>query len=144
MDINVIERIQIQSHFPGVIGHTVDQSELAWPAPLCVKKDAPNVLFIVPDDMGFGQLGCYGSPMQTLNLIVWRRGSLTATRILLHCISLLLGLIGGSTCDSAHGAPVTPDYQPPFEFTGKIYIVTVNVRGKLIKESGHSNAGRKY
>jgi hypothetical protein len=26
---------------------------------------APNVLFIVLDDTGFGQLGCYGSPIAT-------------------------------------------------------------------------------
>ena len=28
----------------------------------------PNVLFIVLDDTGFGQLGCYGSPIATPNL----------------------------------------------------------------------------
>ena len=29
---------------------------------------APNVLFIVLDDTGFGQLGCFGSPIETPNL----------------------------------------------------------------------------
>ena len=29
---------------------------------------APNVLFIVLDDTGFGQLGCFGSPIRTPNL----------------------------------------------------------------------------
>ena len=46
---------------------------------------------------------------------------------------LMLGLTGGVTCGSAHGAPVTPDYQPTFEFTGKIYSVTVDVSGELIE-----------
>ena len=54
--------------FPGVIGRTFDQSEPAWPKPTRAKEGAPNVLFIVLDDTGFGQLGCYGSPMQTPNL----------------------------------------------------------------------------
>ncbi len=54
--------------FPGVIGRTFDQSEPAWPEPLRAKEGAPNVLFIVLDDTGFGQLGCYGSPIQTPNL----------------------------------------------------------------------------
>ena len=31
-------------------------------------EGAPNVLFIVLDDTGFGQLGCYGSPIATPNL----------------------------------------------------------------------------
>lgn len=54
--------------FPGVIGRTFDQSEPAWPKPLRAKEGAPNVLLIVLDDTGFGQLGCYGSPIRTPNL----------------------------------------------------------------------------
>ena len=54
--------------FSGVIGRTVDQSEPAWPEPLRAKEGAPNVLFIILDDTGFGQLGCYGSPIDTPNL----------------------------------------------------------------------------
>jgi len=49
--------------FPGVIGRTEDQSKPAWPEPLRAKEGAPNVLFIVLADTGFGQLGCYGSPI---------------------------------------------------------------------------------
>ena len=54
--------------FSGVIGRTVDQSEPAWPEPLRAKEGAPNVLFIVLDDTGFGHLGCYGSPIATPNM----------------------------------------------------------------------------
>ena len=51
--------------FPGVIGRTADESSPAWQAPVRPTAGAPNVLFIVLDDTGFGQLGCYGSPIQT-------------------------------------------------------------------------------
>ena len=54
--------------FTGVIGRTHDVSSPAWPKPLRAKEGAPNVLFIVLDDTGFGQLGCYGSPIATPNL----------------------------------------------------------------------------
>ncbi len=54
--------------FPGEIARTFDESTPAWPEPLRAKAGAPNVLFIVQDDTGFGQLGCYGSPIQTPNL----------------------------------------------------------------------------
>ncbi|TDI84029.1 MAG: arylsulfatase [Chloroflexi bacterium] len=54
--------------FTGVIGRTFDRSEPAWPKPLRSKEGAPNVLFIVLDDTGFGQFGCYGSPIDTPNL----------------------------------------------------------------------------
>ncbi|MHB1414191.1 MAG: arylsulfatase [Chloroflexota bacterium] len=54
--------------FPGIIGRTVDQSSPAWPEPMRAKEGAPNVLFIVLDDTGFGQTGCYGSPISTPNI----------------------------------------------------------------------------
>jgi arylsulfatase A-like enzyme len=54
--------------FPGVIGRTADESSPAWPAPARAKKGSPNVLFIVLDDTGFGNLGCYGGPIETPNL----------------------------------------------------------------------------
>ncbi len=54
--------------FPGVIGRTAEESSPAWPAPIRAAEGAPNVLFIVLDDTGFGQLGCYGSPIKTPNL----------------------------------------------------------------------------
>jgi len=52
----------------GVIGRTFDTSESAWPEPNRAKEGAPNVLFIVLDDTGFAQLGCYGSPIKTPHL----------------------------------------------------------------------------
>ena len=51
--------------FPGVIGRTAEESAPAWPAPVRARDGAPNVVFIVLDDTGFGQLGCYGSPIET-------------------------------------------------------------------------------
>jgi arylsulfatase len=56
------------SLFTGVIGRTADESSPAWPAPVRSAEGAPNVLTIVLDDTGFGQLGCYGSPIATPNL----------------------------------------------------------------------------
>jgi arylsulfatase A-like enzyme len=54
--------------FPGVIGRTADVSKPAWPEPKRARDGAPNVLFIVLDDTGFGQLGCFGSPIDTPNI----------------------------------------------------------------------------
>jgi arylsulfatase A-like enzyme len=55
------------SPFPGVIGRTADESSPAWPALTRAPKGTPNVLFVVLDDTGYGQLGCYGSPIATPN-----------------------------------------------------------------------------
>ncbi|MGZ4436412.1 MAG: arylsulfatase [Nocardioidaceae bacterium] len=51
--------------FPGTIGRTTDESTPAWPRPIRALPGAPNVLTVVLDDTGFGQLGCYGSPIAT-------------------------------------------------------------------------------
>ena len=51
--------------FPGVIGRTAEESSAAWPAPVRAMEGSPNVLMIVLDDTGFGNLGCYGSPIET-------------------------------------------------------------------------------
>ena len=49
---------------------------------------------------------------------------------------LTFGVAGGALeCGMDSGAPVTPAYKPPFEFTGTIDTVTVDVSGELIKDS---------
>ena len=65
--------------FPGVIGRTVDVSQPAWPQPIRAKEGVPNVLFIVLDDTGYGQLGCYGAPIRTPNLDALAAGGLRYT-----------------------------------------------------------------
>jgi arylsulfatase len=50
------------------MGRTIGESDPAWPAPRRAKDGAPNVLFIVIDDTGFGQLGCYGGEIKTPHL----------------------------------------------------------------------------
>ncbi|KAJ8098142.1 hypothetical protein POJ06DRAFT_270121 [Lipomyces tetrasporus] len=56
------------SAFPGVIGRTTDVSSPAWPEQPGAVPGSPNVVIIVLDDTGYGQFGCYGSPMQTPSL----------------------------------------------------------------------------
>ncbi|MFW6730686.1 MAG: hypothetical protein ACODUE_02965 [Synechococcus sp.] len=64
----VLREYRSGTAFPGVIGRTADVSTPAWPMPNRAQAGAPNVLCIVLDDTGFGQLGCYGSPIATPNL----------------------------------------------------------------------------
>jgi arylsulfatase len=55
--------------FKGKIGRTVGESVPYWSPQATAPKDAPNVLYIVLDDVGFAALGCYGSPVcKTPNL----------------------------------------------------------------------------
>ncbi|MFC7228701.1 sulfatase-like hydrolase/transferase [Salinirubellus salinus] len=54
--------------FHGRIGRTYDESEPWWPEQTRAPDDAPNVLMVVLDDVGFGQLGCYGGLVDTPNI----------------------------------------------------------------------------
>jgi arylsulfatase A-like enzyme len=54
--------------FGGVIGDTWRESTPWWPPEPKAPTDAPNVLLIVLDDVGYAQLGCYGSDIDTPNL----------------------------------------------------------------------------
>ena len=51
--------------FPGRVGMTLAESEPAWPVPQRARDGAPNVLLMVLDDVGFAQLGCFGSDIPT-------------------------------------------------------------------------------
>jgi arylsulfatase len=54
--------------FPGVIGRTVAESLPAWPAPQRTPDNAPNVIFFVLDDVGYGQMSAFGGLVDTPNL----------------------------------------------------------------------------
>ena len=51
--------------FGGVIGRYHHESTPWWPAPCRAPSGAPNVLLVVLDDVGFAQLGCFGSDIDT-------------------------------------------------------------------------------
>jgi arylsulfatase A-like enzyme len=51
--------------FRGRIGNDWRDSEPWWPPLPTPPEDAPNVVLIVLDDVGFAQLGCYGSDIDT-------------------------------------------------------------------------------
>jgi arylsulfatase A-like enzyme len=56
------------AQFPGTIGRTLETSSEAWPARRTPPPDAPNVVVIVLDDIGYGQLAPFGGLCQTETL----------------------------------------------------------------------------
>src|SRR4051812_42537948 len=89
--------------FSGVIGRTTDESSPAWPQPARPVPGTPNVLIIVLDDTGFGQLGCYGSPIATPNLDALPENGLR----------FALRDAAGPRLQHLHGRQVAPDAQHP-------------------------------
>ncbi|WP_371745539.1 arylsulfatase [Myxococcus sp. CA033] len=55
--------------FPGRIGRTYEESEPAFPMPPKAPKDAPNILYVILDDVGFGWCEPFGGMIRTPTLM---------------------------------------------------------------------------
>jgi arylsulfatase len=62
-----------------IIGLTASESTPHWPEPVRAPADAPNVVYIVFDDLGFADLGCYGSEIATPHIDALAKGGLRYT-----------------------------------------------------------------
>lgn len=54
--------------FGGDVGRIFSTSEPSWPAVPTAPEGAPNVIVMLADDLGFADLACYGSEIDTPNL----------------------------------------------------------------------------
>ena len=57
-----------EEQFQGFAGRTERESQPWWVQPPMAAAGNPNVVYIVFDDMGFADLGCYGSEISTPNI----------------------------------------------------------------------------
>ena len=68
-----------KAEFEGKIGDSYRESTPWWPESRKAPQGAPNVLFVVLDDAGFADLGCYGSEIETPNIDRLARNGLRYT-----------------------------------------------------------------
>jgi arylsulfatase len=54
--------------FTGTVGRTMAETRYKYKTVDTNPENAPNVVYIVLDDLGFAQLGCYGSTIETPNI----------------------------------------------------------------------------
>src|SRR6188508_2268088 len=53
------------TEFQGTVGRYLDESTPWWPPADKAPDGAPNVVMVLLDDVGYAQLGCYGSDIST-------------------------------------------------------------------------------
>lgn len=57
-----------QTPFAGRVGRTMAGSDPAWPTRPVAPDGAPNIVFILADDVGFADIGCFGAEINTPHL----------------------------------------------------------------------------
>ncbi|MEM7287435.1 MAG: arylsulfatase [Actinomycetota bacterium] len=67
------------TEFNGTIGRTLADSEPHFADPPHPGDDAPNVVIVLIDDLGFAQFGCYGSDIDTPNVDALAAGGVQFT-----------------------------------------------------------------
>ncbi|MGE3073555.1 MAG: arylsulfatase [Dehalococcoidia bacterium] len=68
-----------EQFFGGRVGPTVAESTPWWPQPPTAPEGAPNIVYIVFDDLGFSDFRCYGSEIETPNIDALAAGGLRYT-----------------------------------------------------------------
>ncbi|HMQ26067.1 MAG TPA: sulfatase-like hydrolase/transferase, partial [Acidimicrobiales bacterium] len=61
-------RFQPFEPFEGEINRTHAESTPWWPTPPHPGDEAPNVVVVLIDDLGYSHFGCYGSDIETPNI----------------------------------------------------------------------------
>jgi len=74
-----------------------------------VAHERPNLVLIMADDLGFADLGCYGSEIETPNLDALAAGGLRFTQFYntAKCHSSRVSLLTGLYCDQAGGTKLS-------------------------------------
>lgn len=104
--------------FQGKVGRTFAGSTPHWPQPATAPRGAPNVIVILCDDLGYSDLGCYGSEISTPHLDRLAAEGLRYTNFHVNPMcsptraSLLTGLNphDAGVGHVAHGDPGFPGY----------------------------------
>ena len=65
--------------FEGVVGKTLADSQAWWEEQPHPGEDAPNVIVVLVDDLGFSHFGCFGSTLETPNIDRLAAGGLRYT-----------------------------------------------------------------
>jgi arylsulfatase len=97
---------QQQQPYQGTIGRSLADSKEWWPEPVKAKKDAPNVVWILLDDVGFGASSAFGGGVNTPTLDALSQQGLRYTNF--HttavCAPTRGALLTGKNSSSVHMA----------------------------------------
>jgi len=147
--------------FGGRVGRTFAGSESWWPERPTPRPDAPNVVVVLVDDLGFADLGCYGSEIATPNIDRLAAGGLQFTNfhVTPMCSPTRAALLTGVNPHRAgagyiansdpgfpgYAAELAPDVATAAELFGDAGYHTIAIgKWHLTKDADLSDAGSRH
>ena len=100
--------------FKGTIGRTLADSEPHFADPPHPGADAPNVVVVLIDDLGFAQFGCYGSDIDTRHVDALAAAGLQFTNFHVTplCSPTRAALLSGRSQHAVGMRSVSPSRKP--------------------------------
>ena len=121
------------------IGRTYKDSKPAWVLPPQAPKGSPNVIYLVLDDVGYAQLGCFGSQIQTPNIDRIAAGGLRYTNF--HTTSLCspsrAALLTGHNHHTNHLGVITEAATGYPGYDGRMPASQATI-AEILKQAGYS------
>ncbi|MFD2890886.1 arylsulfatase [Flavobacterium chuncheonense] len=130
-----------QDKFNGTIGKTYKESKEDWPKLVSAPEGAPNVVIILLDDVGFGQVSTFGGPIPTPNLDALAAEGLRYNRF--HTTAICgpsrAALITGRNHHNA-GSGFLAEYATGFPSYNNMIPPSTATIGRILKENGYNTS----
>jgi len=125
--------------FGGRIGTTMAGSQNEWPAAVTAPAGSPNIVFVLVDDVGFGDLGCFGSEINTPNLDRLASEGVRFTNFHVNpmCSPTRASLLTGVNCHAAGMGHIAQD-DPGFPGYRAEIADNVSTAAEILRASGYA------
>ncbi len=127
--------------FRGVINFNADESKPYWPPTVVPPKEAPNVLLIMTDDVGYGAPSTFGGtiPTPTLDRLAERGLRYTQFHSTALCSPTRAALMTGRNHHTAHTGVIAEQATGYPGYNSIIGKETATV-GEILKQNGYSTS----
>ena len=133
------EPIAVYPGFEGVVRRTMVNSEPWWPEPPTAPPGAPNIVFVLVDDVGFSDIGCFGSEISTPNLDRLAADGVAFTNFHVNpmCSPTRASLLTGLNCHAAGMGHIAQD-DPGFPGYRAEIATDVATAAEVLRANGYA------
>ena len=125
--------------FGGRVGTTMAGSESEWPESATAPVGAPNIVFVLVDDVGFSDIGCFGSEINTPNIDRLAREGVRFTNFHVNpmCSPTRASLLTGVNCHAAGMGHIAQD-DPGFPGYRAEIADNVSTAAEILRGAGYA------